>query len=153
MDEASDTIEINIHIPKTGIFFLGNCIRYVWDMSHRFTELLPLEKALLDGAIDIEYVVKSFTSFHWMNDSPVGDTDCSEERANDVDEPPDKVDSVDVLEAQVDVLEAQVEELEARNERLVDLIDDLYRQLEMAPAIETGVDMLPSDMSEDDTPF
>ena len=153
MDKASDTIEINIHIPKTGIFFLGNCIRYAWDMSHRSTELLSPEKALLDGSIDIEYVVKSFASFHWMNDTLEGDTDCSEERVDGVDEPQDKEDSVDVLEAQVGVLEAQVEELEARNERLVDLIEDLYRQLEMAPAIETGVDMLPSDISEDDTPF
>lgn len=152
-----DSIEINIHIPKSGIFFLGSCIRYAWNMRQRIGVLLPQEKALLDGSLDIEYAVKSFIAYEWMNENPLYNEDDLEFQGYEYEDQFDEEDEyeslidnedeceipegvIEVLEAQIDELEAQVEELEEKNEHLVKLIEDLYSQLEVE-------DMLPDDIS------
>lgn len=118
MNEGSDTIEITIHIPKSGIFFLGRCIRYAWDLHYRTDTLLPIEEELLDGRLEIKNILKSFISLRELNEELQKNCKELESQVEEIEAQADEV-YVEERESLIEELQAQVEELRDQVESLL----------------------------------
>lgn len=106
MSDPDSRINVEVSIPKSGIILLGGCIRYISKISHPDHELLPIEKELLDGKINIDIIINSYATT--LKDKHY----------------------TELLIDKLDEVTAENEELSLHNQQLLDTIDE-YRTMEM----------------------
>ena len=104
MDNINDCINIEVHIPKSGIFLLGSCIQYIFKICNPSHTLSSMEDELLSGSIDLGVLLTTFESLQ---------------------------EDYEQLDKLLEKVSSENEDLSFDNERLIDMVDE-YRANEIS---------------------